>query len=122
MKEYLVSDLPRRFFSSDDRETRLNEFISYCLDKALIEAINKIQIFKDCPPNFMNSADITNNGDGTVTLRAPLYIGADVIADMMLEFVFDISKFDDIENDPKLLWNEKYKLYTIARGDIIEEE
>lgn len=121
MKEYLVSDLPRRFFSSDDRETRLNEFISYCLDKALIEAINKIQIFKDCPPNFMNSADITNNGDGTVTLKAPLYIGADVIADMMLEFVFDISKFDD-EDDPMIIWNEKYTLYTIARGDIIEEE
>ena len=73
MKEYLVSDLPRRFFSSDDRETRLNEFISYCLDKALIEAINKIQIFKDCPPSI-NGTDIINNGDGTVTLRAPLYM------------------------------------------------
>lgn len=120
MKEYLVSDLPRRFFSSDDRETRLNEFISYCLDKALIEAVNKIQIFKDTPPSI-NGTDITNNGDGTVTVRAPLYIGPDVVADMMLEWDLDISKFDDTD-EPKIIWNEKYKLYTIARGDIIEEE
>jgi len=119
MKEYLVSDLPRRFFSSDNREIRLKEFISYCLDKALIEAVNKIQIFKDNPPSI-NGTDIVDNGDGTVTIHAPLYIGADVIADMMLEFVFDISKFDD--EDSMIKWNEKYKLYTIARGNIIEEE
>ena len=120
MKEFLVSDLPRRFFSSDDRNTRFNEFVSYCLDKALLEAINKIQSFKDCPPSI-NGTDITNNNDGTITVKAPLYIGPDLIADMLLEWKLDVSKFDD-EDEPMISWDETYKLYTIARGDIMEEK